>query len=288
MSVYGCLMCPDTIWVKALERNIRSAMDKLGFDGFYLDWSQPHPCFGKTHLPGLHNGINGLRSMLETLRRDYPDKVIVIHSGGQAMWLLHHNIADQYVTFEEGLRTRRNTMQLKDWPVTTDYMGVGVGSLVPCQLYGQNPRPATKLYPGLAFAVLLGVPPYSCWFNHGSYGYADWKQNVRDPRGDFAAMRQYARFDWSQYHFYSVNTGVSTCQSRQVKTAVYLGERNGVLVASNVTDRPSTAVIARVHIDRTLFGNGAAKVPIPVLRPWEWRFIPLPESLLRPQPSNQR
>lgn len=274
MCVYGCWMCSDTGWVKALERNIRAAMDELGFDGFYLDGGGPMPCFNEKHLPGPHNGIDGMQRMLERVRADYPEKIIVIHSIGRDTWLLHHNIADQYVTLEEGFREPKQTFGLDDIPFTADYMGVGVASMVPDILYGKEPKKCAKLYRGLVYAALFGVPPYSYWFWLNKYGYADGKENLKDPRGDFAAMRKYARYDWRRYHFYSVSTGVSACRSRQMGTAVYLGDGEGVLVAGNFTARAAPAGRARVNLGRTPFGVGAREISVPALSPWEWTLIP--------------
>ena len=271
-GVWGCLMCPDSGWQQALERNIRAAIDELGFDGFYLDWSSPGPCFNEGHLPGPHNGIDGLLGVLERLRRDYPDKIIVIHSGGQLMWLFHHNIADQYVTLEEGKKEGGYTPEsIAEYPVTADYMGVGPVSAVPNIYHGVS---RVNLYRGLVHAALLGCPPYSYVFQAASLGYADWREEADDPCGILAAMARYAQYDWARYHFYSISTGVARCADAHVGAAVYLGDGEGVLVVGNVRPQPSAATSATVRLEGTPFGTGSITVPVPPLEGWGWRLIP--------------
>jgi hypothetical protein len=273
-GVYGGLMCPDSGWSTALERNIRAAIDELGFDGFYLDWSSPLPCFNDQHLPGQHNGIDGLHDMLTRLRRQYPDKLIIIHSGGQLMWLFHHNLADQYVTLEEGKKQGGFTPESpEEYPVTADYMGVGPASSVPDIYLGTD---RTKLYRGLVHAALLGVPPYSYTFRCREFGYADGSEEAADPRGILAMMGKYARIDWSNYHFYSASTGVTKSHRAGVGVAVYVGERDAILVAGNLRNRSASATVATVHFDRTFLGGAPARVSIPALGGWEWRLILFP------------
>ncbi len=282
-GVYGGIMCPDSGWSGALERNIRAAIDELGFDGFYLDWSSPLPCFNEQHRPGAHNGIDGLHDLLLRLRRRYADKLIVIHSGGQLMWLFHHNLADQYVTLEEGKKTGGFTPETVDeYPVTADFMGVGPASAVPDIFLGKD---RTKLYRGLVHAALLGVPPYSYYYRWEEFGYRDWQAEVHDPRGLFAAMQRYAAVDWSRYHFYSGTTGVAASSRPEVGVAVYVGERDGILVAGNLKDRVSRPASAEVHLDRTVAGLPPVRVTIPRLAGHEFRFIRFP---VRPQRSSHR
>ncbi|MCL5997184.1 MAG: DUF6259 domain-containing protein [Chloroflexi bacterium] len=271
-GVWGGLMCPDSGWGQALEHNIRAAIDELGFDGFYLDWSSPGPCFNERHRPGQHNGIDGLLDILERLRRDYPDKTIVIHSGGQLMWLFHHNLADQYVTLEEGKKQGGYTPEsLEEYPVTADYMGVGSASAVPNIFHGQD---RTNLYRGMVHAVLLGLPPYTYYFQAEACGYANWREEADDPRGIIGAMHSYASFDWSRYHFYSVSTGVAQSESAGVGVAVYLGDGAGILVAGNLNNEPAAPTTASVRLDKTHFGPGTVNVPVPALEGWRWTFIP--------------
>ncbi|MEI6780416.1 MAG: DUF6259 domain-containing protein [Verrucomicrobiota bacterium] len=270
-GVYGGIMCPDSGWSEALERNIRAAIDEFGFDGFYLDWSSPLPCFNERHRPGQHNGIDGLHGMLTRLRRQYPDKLIIIHSGGQLMWLFHHNLADQYVTLEEGKKEGGFTPETpEEYPVTADYMGVGPASAVPDIYLGTD---RTKLYRGLVHAALLGVPPYTYVIGCQKFGYADWREEAADPRGILAMMAKYARVDWLKYHFYSAATGIAQSARAGVGVAVYVGERDGILVAGNLRDRPASAFVATVQLDRTCFGGAPVRVSVPALEGWEWRFV---------------
>jgi hypothetical protein len=270
-GVYGGLMCPDSGWINALERNIRAAIDELGFDGFYLDWSSPLPCFNERHLPGEHNGIDGLHGMLMRLRRRYPDKHISIHSGGQIMWLFHHNLADQYVTLEEGKKQGGFTPQTPtEYPVTADYMGVGPASAVP-DIYRGTDR--TNLYRGLVHAALLGVPPYTYVHRYHDFGYADWRAEANDPCGVLAMMAKYARVDWSKYHFYSASTGVAQSARAAVGVAVYIGEKDGILVVGNLRGQPTAPTWASVHLAETCMRGEKITVPIPALKAWEWQFI---------------
>ncbi|MCX6928061.1 MAG: hypothetical protein NT154_33345, partial [Verrucomicrobia bacterium] len=272
-GVYGGLMCPDSGWSAALERNICAAIDELGFDGFYLDWSSPLPCFNERHRPGQHNGIDGLHGMLTRLRRRYPDKLIIIHSGGQLMWLFHHNLADQYVTLEEGKKQGGFTPETpQEYPVTADYMGVGPASAVPDIYLGTD---RTKLYRGMIHAALLGVPPYTYSVRCREFGYADWREEAADPRGILAMMAKYARIDWSNYHFYSASTGGARSHRAGVGVAVYVGEHDGFLVAGNLRSRPAPASVATVQFDRTFLGGVPVRVPVPALEGWEWQLVPL-------------
>jgi hypothetical protein len=270
-GVYGGLMCPDSGWGRALERNIRAAIDELGFDGFYLDWSSPLPCFNHRHQPGQHNGIDGLHEMLTRLRRRYPDKLIIIHSGGQLMWLFHHNLADQYVTLEEGKKEGGFTPETpEEYPVTADFMGMGPASAVPDIYLGQD---RTKLYRGLVHAALLGVPPYTYYFRFREFGYKHWAEEANDPRGILAMMAKYARVDWSKYHFYSASTGVARSARAGVGVAVYVGEQDGLLVAGNLRRQPAAATSATVDLDQTFRGGAKMRVTLPALKGWEWRLI---------------
>ena len=270
-GVYGGIMCPDSGWIGALERNIRAAIDELGFDGFYLDWSSPLPCFNERHHPGQHNGIDGLHGMLTRLRRRYPDKLIIIHSGGQLMWLFHHNLADQYVTLEEGKKQGGFTPETpEEYPVSADYMGVGPASAVPDIYLGAD---RTNLYRGLVHAALLGVPPYSYVHRYREFGYADWRAEARDPRGILAMMAKYAKVDWSKYHFYSASTGIAKSSHASVGVAVYVGERDGILVTGNLRNRPSAPTTVTVRLDQTFRGGEPVRLVVPALAGWEWRFV---------------
>jgi hypothetical protein len=107
-GVYGALMCPDGGWGRFLTDYIRKCVSELGFDGYYLDWSSPGPCYNERHMPGQHNGADGLVDMLTSHRQWLGENGIIrIHSGGQLRWLLHDNIADHVVTFEEGVKGKR-------------------------------------------------------------------------------------------------------------------------------------------------------------------------------------
>jgi hypothetical protein len=268
-GIYGCLMCPDTPWIDALERNIRAAIDELGFDGFYLDWSQPVPCGNLAHLPGPHNGIDGLVSLTERLRRHIPEGVIVFSCGGGGMWVHPHNIGDQWVTFEEG---KGNPDVLEDYPATVDYMGVGTVSAVPQTLMGGD---LEKLHRGLVRMALLGFPPYGgdCWYDHG-WGYPDWKAFADDPWGVLGVMKRYSQYDWTRYHFYPAPTGVTHSSSAQVGAAVYLGDGEGLVLAGNLKKSPAPASTATVDLEKTLFGTGKVEVKIPAMEGWTWQFVP--------------
>jgi len=208
---------------------------------------------------------------LTRLRRQYPDKLIIIHSGGQLMWLFHHNLADQYVTLEEGKKEGGFTPETpEEYPVTADYMGVGPASAVPDIYLGTD---RTKLYRGLVHAALLGVPPYTYVIGCQKFGYADWREEAADPRGILAMMAKYARVDWLKYHFYSAATGIAQSARAGVGVAVYVGERDGILVAGNLRDRPASAFVATVQLDRTCFGGAPVRVSVPALEGWEWRFV---------------
>ncbi len=276
-GVYGALMCPASGWSDALEKNIRAAIDELGFDGFYLDWTDPQPCFNERHLPGSHNGIDAQIAMLERLRRHLPDGVIVNVSAGKTMLAHNLNVADQYVTFEEGLRDRYTPDALKEYPVTVDYMGVGTASAVPDILYD---RERVKLYRGLVHVALFGFPPYPYAndADRAAFGYASWREEVDDPCGIFATHEKFSRFDWKQYHFYSVATGVSSISDSRLAASVYLGDGRGVLVAGNLGLQPVGDSIAHVNLAKTCFGQEIVAIPVQALGGWEFRLIPFSYS----------
>ena len=272
-GVYGALMCPMSGWGEALEKNIRSAIDELGFDGFYLDWTDPQPCFNTRHLPGPHNGIDGLIRLLERMRRHIPEGIIVSVCAGKTMLAHNINVADQYVTFEEGLRGNEQTPgSLESYPMMIDYMGAGVASAVPNILYGAD---RSRLYRGLVHVALLGLPPYPYVnvVDQRALGYESWKDEVEDPRGMFGMSSCYAQYDWEQYHFYSALTGVTSVPGPGLAAAVYLGDGKGVLVAGNLRLQPSHESVAQVNLSKTLFGSRSISVAIPPLGGWEFRLI---------------
>ena len=190
------------------------------------------------------------------------------------MWLFHHNLADQYVTLEEGKKEGGFTPESpEEYPLTADYMGVGPASAVPDIFLGED---RVKLYRGLVHAVLLGVPPYVYTHRCREFGYRDWKAEAADPRGILAMMARYARIDWTRYRFYSASTGVARSADPRVGCAVYVGERDALLVAGNLSPKPSKPTAAAIRLDRTAWGRGEYRVSVPRLRGWEWRFLRAP------------
>ena len=271
-GVYGCLMCPDSGWRGALEKNIRAALDDLGLDGFYLDWSGPGPCYNPNHSAGEHNGIDGLVEMLGRLREDYPGKLIVIHSGGQAMWLFHHNIADQYVTLEEGRKGPAYApVKIDEYPITADYMGVGPASAVPNILYGED---RTALYRGLVHCLLLGALPYIYSYQSEGFGYSGWEEEVSDPHGIAAAMKVFSDYDWERYRFYSVSTAVAVCDDHRVGAAVYISDGEGVLLTGNLEPSASPRSVTTVELGRTPFGRSPVVIDTGPHQGREWKLTP--------------
>jgi hypothetical protein len=234
-GVFGALMCPDSGWGEFLERHIRQTVDGVGLDGYYLDWSSPGPCFNHEHHPGHHNGADGLVRLLERTRDWLEDRLMVIHSGGQLCWLMHHNIADQIVTMEEGKKDGGCFDTLSEYPASLQLMGSGALSIVP-GVYQNSPKideVRMRLKQGLALSVLLNALPYSPWDGLG-FGYTTWQEALKDRDGILTAYRTLSRFDFSKYRFYDAFSGVAGSSRSQIGCAAYVGTGSIILVVSNM------------------------------------------------------
>ncbi len=279
-GVYGALMCPDSGWGSYLERYIKRCVDELGFDGYYLDWSGPGVCKNCHHLPGEHNGIDGLVRLLERTREWLgASRLLIIHSGGQAMWLLHHNVADQIVTLEEGKKIGGYTPQTPmEYPPSVLFMPATSVSIVPNILHDtcKEKSPRVKLYRGLSHLVLLNALPYSYHFEEvRAFGCRNWQELVKDNRGLYAAFRIYGSYDWTKYRFFDGFSGAVKTFSRHVGAALYARPGEGIIVVSNMSHSPVRGGQVKINPNIAAQYNLPTTSSYPKLKAFEFKLSPL-------------
>ncbi len=247
----GLFVCADSGWVQYLERYIKRCVDELGFDGYYFDYCTPGACFNAKHLPGEHTMADGLTRLVENLR-DWlgNDRLMIGHCGGNASWLMLHNIADGIVTLEEGKRDGGMFRRLEEYPSSIPFMGSGSVSLVPNVYFGrpQFNDQALLLHEGIAHAALMDtvIYPYTFWYE--VFGYKNWKEAFADADGIYALYRRLKAIDFTQYKYFGPVSGVAMANRRSVKTAAYVGARDVIVVAGNVGQRPVANVTVRIRI----------------------------------------
>ena len=277
-GVYGALMCPDSGWGKFLERLIIRTVDEFGFDGYYLDWPSPWPCFNYDHFPGEHNGVDALLGMLERTRQWLGDRLLVIHACGMCGWLMHHNIADQIVTLEEGKKNLGDFESLDDYPGSIRLMGSASVSLVP-GLFDRSPKGKSPRYgfqKGLAHAVLLNALPYSYLFRETNslgesfkHNYKNWRSAITDKRGLYAAYRAFSKYDFTKYRFYDSNSGVAQSRKKRLGAATFIGDYDAILVVSNLGEKPISSSVVNLHWPNS---NKVKKINVPPLDGFEFRL----------------
>ena len=247
----GCFVCPDSGWIKYLERYIKRCVDELGFDGYYLDYGTPGTCFNPRHLPGEHNMVDGLTSLVENLRDWLGDgRLMIGHVGGGACWLMLHNIMDGIVTLEEGRKGGGVFHKLEDYPPSISFMGSGSVSLVP-NVFFDRPEGKDKkqlLHEGVAHAALLNtaVYPYTFWYN--AFGYEKWQEAFSDPDGIYAMYKRLKDIDFTKYKFFDPWSGVAQTNRKDVSAAAYVGEQNAIVVVGNFGTQAVASTNVRVKI----------------------------------------
>ena len=252
----GGFMCPDSGWVQFLESYIKRCVDELGFDGYYLDYGGPRVCRNPGHLPGEHNGADGLIGMMQNLRQWLgDDRIMIAHSGGASCWLMHHNVADGIVTLEEGKRHGGIYQSLDQFPPSIPFMGSAAVSLVPNVFFS---RPGIRdgkrlLHQGISHAVLLDTIPYPYVFWHDRFGYDQWQEAVSDPAGIYAAYRKLRDIDFTRYKFHGPDSGIASTNRKAVKAAAYVGDSDAFIVVSNTGSRRAAAILLKLD---TVLGNG--------------------------------
>jgi hypothetical protein len=275
-GAYGAFVCPDSGWGQFLDEYIRTCVDRIGFDGYYLDYGSPGPCYNFNHLPGAHNGIDALMGMLIRHRQWLgDDRLLIAHNGGTCMWLLHNNVADQVVTLEEGLRGGGPLAALDDYPPYVDYMPAASVQLVPNVFYpGAGEPPRQRLYRGIAHAALLGALPYAYAFHERSaWAYESWAEAVHDPRGLFAAYKQFSAHDWSAYRFFSARSGAARAANPAVGAALCARQGQAVAVIANMADQEMPAGRATIQPRLAEQYRLPASVDYAALGPFEVRLI---------------
>ncbi len=273
-AVYGALMCPDSPWGDWLKRYIKKCVDTYGFDGYYLDWGAPVPCHNYNHLPGEHNGADGLVDLLEDTRRWLGDRLMVVHVGGQQCWLLPHNIAEQTVTLEEA---RRNIGDggIEQYPFSIEFMGSGSAGIVPNTFEDEKLPGGWNLKRGIANLVHLNAIPYAYAYSNISgwknFGYRDWKSFLADEDSLFGLFRKFKDIDVTKYRFVSPRSGLVGVEGsrRDVLCSAYVG-KDTLAVVSNQTARPAPGGTAVV---RPPPGGRALRLPFGRLRPYEVKIL---------------
>ena len=247
----GCFVCPDSGWIKFLERYIKRCVDELGFDGYYLDYGTPGVCFNTRHLPGEHTMTDGLTSLVENLR-DWlgNDRLMIAHAGGGDCWQMLPNIADGVVTLEEGRKDGGVFSKLEDYPPSISFMGSGSVSLVPNVFFSRPEYKDKKqlLHQGVAHAALLNtvVFPFTFWYD--LFGYENWQEAFSDPAGIYAMYKRLKDIDFTKYKFFDPWSGVALTSRKNVRAAVYVGDKNAIVVAGNFGTQAVASATVRVEI----------------------------------------
>ena len=273
-AVYGALMCPDSPWGGWLKQYIKKCVDTYDFDGYYLDWGAPQPCYNFNHLPGEHNGADGLVDLLEDTRRWLGDRLMVVHVGGQQCWLLPHNIADQTVTLEEA---RRNIGEggLEQYPFSIEFMGSGSAGIVPNTFEDEKLPGGWNLKRGIANLVHLNAIPYAYAYSNISgwknFGYRDWKSFMADEDSLFGLFRKFKAIDFTKYRFVGPRSGLVGVEGsrRDVLCSAYVG-KDTLAVVSNQTSKSvagGTAVVRQSQSGQPL------RMPFGRLRPYEVKIL---------------
>ena len=273
-AVYGALMCPDSPWGDWLQGYIKKCVDTYGFDGYYLDWGGPVPCHNYNHLPGEHNGVDGLVNLLEDTRRWLGDRLLVIHAPGNGCWPLHHNVADQTVTLEEA---RRNIGQggLEQYPFSIEFMGVGSAGIVPNTFEDEKLPGGWNFKRGIANMVHFNAIPYIYTYSNLSgwknYSYPDWKSFMADEDSLFGLYRKFKDIDFTKYRFVGPRSGWVGVEGsrRDVLCSAYVG-KDTLAVVSNQTAKSVPGGTALIYPSQ---GGQALRLPFGRLKPYEVKIL---------------
>jgi hypothetical protein len=276
-GVYGAMMCLDADPCrKWYIRHIKQVVDACGFDGCYFDYNVPLWCHHPGHLPGEHNGVDGIVALLEDIRRGLGDRILHVHGCGYQCWLLYHNIADRVITLEEGQR-RIGAMGLHEYPSSIEYMGTAEMGIVANPFEDESvPRGGVQKR-GIAQIVHLNATPtvhaYSGNHGHNNCGYPDWGSFIRDEDAAFGLFRKFARIDFTRYRFVSYRSGLARIEGDRsdVLCSAYVGP-DILAVVSNQTNKRVPGGTIRV---RDLGRGTAARGRFGALRPYEVAIVPL-------------
>ncbi|MBI4025291.1 MAG: hypothetical protein HY360_09950 [Verrucomicrobia bacterium] len=258
---YGALMCPDAAaWREYYIRHVKTLLAKHDFDGLYLDNVWKWPCFNTDHGPAQHGGLDGMWEVVGCVRRWLgTDRLMVIHNGEFLFQATSNNFADMIVTLE-GIPLMKNFRY--DLTSISRYVrafsACGV-SIVPRSIWYKIPPPLPKrlgLHDGIAKALLLGTVPYSYAMWETRWGYKDFWECLRDPRGIYAAFRKLKSLKLDGLRFEnSVKGGIGR--------ACYRGNDRRVVLVANVSGRPKqnirwrcdeqSGVIRSLHADEYRF-----------------------------------
>jgi len=277
MSIYGALMCIDSPWAQRFFRLMKQTVETCGFDGVYYDWACPMTCHHPGHLPGEHNGVDGLVTLLEETRRWLGDRLFIIHACGFQCWLLYHNIADQIVTLEEGKHNIGGVEGLSEYPSSIEYMGSASPGIVPNVLQSETVPNGMILKRGIAQLVHMNAIPYIYAYsgNNGykNFGYPDWPSFIRDEDAIFGLFRKFAGIDFTRYRFVSYRSGWIRVEEDRpdVLASAYAG-KDSFAVVSNQTARRVKGGALSVR-DPNL--GYAVRGRFGALRPYEVALVPL-------------
>lgn len=275
---YGAMMCLDSDACRTwYMQHIKKVVDTYGFDGCYYDYNAPIWCHNPGHLPGEHNGVDGIVEILEETRQWLGDRILHVHGCGYQCWVLYHNIADRVITLEEG-RHRIGAMGLHEYPSSIEYMGSAeMGIVANCFEDDTVPCAGTQKR-GIAQIVHMNATPtvhaYSSNHGHNNLGFADWESFIADPDAAFGLFRKFAGIDFSQYRFVSYRSGLTRFEPDRpdLLASAYIG-KDILAVVSNQTNRRVKGGGVAV---RDAAAGQAVRGKFPSLRPHEVAIVCIP------------
>lgn len=106
-QVWETYLCLESQWHNWLLEHIMRVVEEYGFDGVYLDGTGAlGPCFHPDHARVPHAREEAVINLLLALRRRLPGKLLFHHQQTCDVNLIHANIVDHIINFEEhGWRT---------------------------------------------------------------------------------------------------------------------------------------------------------------------------------------
>jgi hypothetical protein len=281
---YGAMMCLDADPCrKWYVQHVKKVVDTYGFDGCYFDYNAPIWCHNPGHLPGEHNGVDGIVTLLEEIRRWLGDRILHVHGCGFQCWLLYHNIADRVITLEEG-KHAIGAMGLGEYPSSIEYMGTAEMGIVANCFEDPGVPNAGVQKRGIAQIVHMNATPtvhaYSSNHGHNNLGYPDWPSLIRDEDAAFGLFRKFAKIDFTKYRFVSYRSGLARVEPERsdLLCSAYIGKDDILAVVSNQTNKRVKGGVVKV---RDLGSGQPSTGRFAPLRPYEVAIVVLPGNSSR-------